>query len=332
MKTILLLTIIALTWLTACKKQYVPIEKESAIEKTIDINVIIDSDDTTIKDFGFDSQNNMWVATDKGMVMISGFDSEVYPYPNNDSYSILINSLSIDLEDNIWLTSSAGILLMPNNNSQFTLYNSENGMIPSNNTSKIFCDSESCKYFVHQYGVSKFENGVWLEDERFPELSNFEDIDSISFNNRKSIIIEKDDYFLISTFNGIFKYKNDTTFEMLNYSSSNNEIYAHAIYLYNTNTIWLQEGTPAIFSVINDTWSQFLYKGNLTVTGDFIVSINYSENGSEIQFFRNGEWTNLSNQYFNKLSSFYKIRSDKFGHLWFSNNNMIYKIKPDFFL
>jgi len=296
-----------------------------AIEETIKASdYIITSDYVSVLDFCFDSNNTMWILTNKGLIRKSETDHE-YIYSLHLTEEKYAKTITIDHSNRLWINTLNGIVCYDYSHSNFDIYNEENSNIPQNSTSKIFCDENSDLYFVYYTGVMKFENDQWVEDSRFPGISNFE-IPVLDFNRSNPVLIKQNDYFWLAVKASLIKYKNDSTFEY--FTPENSDLSGHflkSIYKDNMDRIWITDGINVqLFD--NNNWTTHSGRYNFSITGDYIFSEDYLYG---IKLLKNHEWVDIFSEYYFKIISYNKSRVDNEGNLWLSDYERIYKIKTE---
>jgi ligand-binding sensor domain-containing protein len=334
---VILLVLCSSLFFVSCEKHYsinryavpddnYPANSIAVIESFYPEDYISTLESVIVQDFVFDSNNTMWVLTNMGLIKKDA--SEV-------SNSFLISylglghsaySITLDHSDNLWINTSKGILLYEQVEDRFTHYSVENNNLPTNYTSKVYCDENSKLYFSCYAGVFKFENNQWVLDENFPQNLEGFDFMAIQINISKPSITKKDGFLWILMHSGVLKYKNDSTYE---YFESSNFFFPTGIYTDNQNRIWIDAGTKTnMFD--GENWHFFTIGNNLVVNEKYILLNKFGvPNG--IDFFINNEWKNLISDKYFTLQSFRDAGLDKDQNLWLSSSNGgIHRINSEF--
>jgi len=301
----------------------------NAIEKIIEISdYIITSESINTFDFAFDSNNTLWVVTNFGLLKITENDHELFYVPYSATYDTNLSTITIDNNDNIWLTSLRNVYKFSSINDEWTTYSYDDGVFFKTGYSRVFCDFEGRIYVTDGHSVYEFQNNTWSE------LLGFDEIIDVTFPylgdpGSNDVIARDNDFLWISTDIGLIKYKNDTCYEFL--TKENSELMDNNIYSVHTdskNRIWINYGYDV--QVIEDSiWSTYESKYHLKVCGEYIIADEYS--GTKILFYINNSWVELLNDYFFNIKYYKQTRIDADNKLWLSGYDKIYKINPEVF-
>lgn len=113
----------------------------------------------------FDEQGNKWMSGSLGFISLFGGNKlirfneaewSVYDLP----VETFINSLALQYDNVLWLGTYDG--LMRFSNSQWTVFNTENSELPSNNIRSVVVDKNGTKWLATDYGLVAFKEDFTL--------------------------------------------------------------------------------------------------------------------------------------------------------------------------
>ncbi|HBF87480.1 MAG TPA: hypothetical protein DDX39_02470 [Bacteroidales bacterium] len=120
--------------------------------------------------FDFDSNNNKWLTTSKGLCKL---DSN-FNFINCDLDSNLrFTKIRIDNYDNKWMTTTSNDGLVRYNNGNWQIFNTSNSDIPSDTIFEIEVDTSENIWLATNEGLTKYDGNTWVAYNM--ENSNIED-------------------------------------------------------------------------------------------------------------------------------------------------------------
>jgi ligand-binding sensor domain-containing protein len=135
---------------------------------TVDVfnsNNSIINDSTTIWDLDIDSQGRVWICND-GLVCFDDGNFVRYDSSNSLIPANRVNSVEIDANDKIWVTSwengYEGALVSIDGD-QFTLYTMENSSLPSYVISDMVIDSNNELWLLYNNKITHFDGSTWTD-------------------------------------------------------------------------------------------------------------------------------------------------------------------------
>ncbi len=156
-----------------------------------------------INSIAVDKNNYIWLGTDYGLAKFDGdttwvvYKSSNSPLPVNG-----INSIVIDLEYNMWISTKNGGLCKVVNDTNWTIYNTTNSELPSDWVNDLAIDSAGNLWIGTSNGLVKFDGSLW--SQTINTLNS-----PLPSNNVYAITIDSNDYKWIGTGGGLAVYKND---------------------------------------------------------------------------------------------------------------------------
>ncbi|MEN8120564.1 MAG: two-component regulator propeller domain-containing protein [Bacteroidota bacterium] len=165
-----------------------------------------------------DSDNNIWLGTDKGILLNDGISYERFTLFNGLPHN-KIGCIFEDASNRIWFSTPRGVVSYDFN--KFTVYNTNNGLI-SNKVSSIAQDTEGNLWFGTDKGISIFNGQYFYTITEKHGISN---------NSTTTLFADDSGNLWIGTsFGGLDKYSGRT---IENYSTkeglSSNHVYAVAV-------------------------------------------------------------------------------------------------------
>ncbi|HBF87479.1 MAG TPA: hypothetical protein DDX39_02465 [Bacteroidales bacterium] len=214
---------------------------------------------------------------DCGMLLVNDDTSIFYNYLNTPELNLpyftnnALFCLIKDNQDNIWMGGSDGMLKF--NNDEWTLYNSDNSVIPVYawcRDIRIDANEKIVAAFDHQ--ISIFNNGAW-ENINIDAINPY-DIEIYSF------IIDKNNNFIIGTRdNGIFIYNG---IDWQNFNIDNSELPGNEIRcleIDSSNNIWA--GTDSGLVKYNySEWSIYNVDNSFVPLTNIIYDIQIDKNNN----------------------------------------------------
>lgn len=203
---------------------------------------------TYISAIEFDSENNLWAATQTmGLLKFDGQTWSNLDTINSNIPANFLNSIAIDNDDNIWVGINKelrAIGVAKYDGSTWQTYNMDDGLI-YNLAWNMVADQQNNIWVATLKGVSMFDGTLWN-----------------SFSTGESLDIEVDkenNMWVASNGNGVFKYDGSN---LINYNSSNSPIfsdYIKSIGIGTNGTMWfgLSDG---VTKFNGEEWTHFLYQ------------------------------------------------------------------------
>ncbi len=188
--------------------------------------------------------NEVWIATDNGLNKYDKSTDKFSVYKKSDDKNSIVNNeiraLHIDKEGILWIGTRGGISTFDRKN-EFVSYNDileENG-IYEKTISSIYEDSDGIMWF----GLGN-EGGVVKYNKKTGEVKNYlandEAVNSLSFNNVRSIAEDGKGNIWIGTQNGLNKLNKETEeFTVYTYSEGLSNDFIYGVVVDNNDNIWV---------------------------------------------------------------------------------------------
>lgn len=271
-------------------------------------------------EFEFDNQGVMWVGTNQGLLKIDSNEFSIYNTSNTILEDNSINSLNIDNESNIWMSTYYGLYMYNQNNDSWKVFNSQTSSFYYN-TGRVFVDDNSKIFVASNSSIYQYDGSDWVS---YINTFSLTGTNLYSYQN-KSIIGTQGNIMWVGSDKGLLKYENDTTWELFNTANSgitDNRIFKLSIDQLGRKWLLTESGVE-MFD--DSTWYLFDDKNHFEVEDGLIIA--RSSRYSYLFFsYQNNEWNPFLNQYYDCPDYFHNARYDSQNYLWISDNSKIYKI------
>ena len=189
-------------------------------------------------------ENEIWIATDNGLNKYDKSTDKFTVYKKADDENSIVNNeirvVYIDKEGVLWIGTRGGICTF-DRKSKFTSYNDilEQNGIYEKTVSSIYQDSEGIMWF----GLGN-EGGLVKYNKETGEVKNYlandKDINSLSFNNIRSIAEDSKGNIWIGTQDGLNKFNKETEeFTVYTYSEGLSNDFIYGVIVDNNDNIWV---------------------------------------------------------------------------------------------
>ena len=175
----------------------------------------------------FDKQGGVWVGTGGGLSKFDGKKWTTYNTVNSGIPTNYVTSVVIDLQGNKWIGTEPyydgstynGGGLAKFDGATWTVYNTSNSGLPSNNVKSIAIDGSGNKWIGTDAGLVKFDDTTWTVINNLPS------------KNINAITIDKSGNKWIGTESGVAKFDgtNITIYNKLNSGLPDNVVMSIAI-------------------------------------------------------------------------------------------------------
>ncbi|GEM_PF-4937407 len=118
-----------------------------------------------INDMAIDSNDNILLATNRGLMVYDGNDWNLYDSSNSDFPGSVVYAVCYDREGNMW-TGVGNVGLVKYDGTDYTVYNQYNSGLPNRNIKLLFADSAgnlwiACEGNAEQTCLVKFDGTNW---------------------------------------------------------------------------------------------------------------------------------------------------------------------------
>ena len=188
--------------------------------------------------------NEIWIATDNGLNKYDKSTDKYTVYKKSDDKNSIVNDeirvLYIDKDGVLWIGTRGGICTF-DRKSKFTSYNDilEQNGIYEKTVSSIYQDNEGIMWFGlgNDGGLVKY-NKETGEVKNY--LANDEEVNSLSFNNIRSIAEDSKGNIWIGTQDGLNKFNKETEeFTVYTYSEGLSNDFIYGVIVDNKDNIWV---------------------------------------------------------------------------------------------
>ena len=188
--------------------------------------------------------NEIWIATDNGLNKYDKSTDKFTVYKKSDDKNSIVNDeirvLYIDKDGVLWIGTRGGICTF-DRKSKFTSYNDilEQNGIYEKTVSSIYQDNEGIMWFGlgNDGGLVKY-NKETGEVKNY--LANDEEVNSLSFNNIRSIAEDSKGNIWIGTQDGLNKFNKETEeFKVYTYSEGLSNDFIYGVIVDNKDNIWV---------------------------------------------------------------------------------------------
>ena len=188
--------------------------------------------------------NEIWIATDNGLNKYDKSTDKFTVYKKSDDKNSIVNDeirvLYIDKDGVLWIGTRGGICTF-DRKSKFTSYNDilEQNGIYEKTVSSIYQDNEGIMWFGlgNDGGLVKY-NKETREVKNY--LANDEEVNSLSFNNIRSIAEDSEGNIWIGTQDGLNKFNKETEeFTVYTYSEGLSNDFIYGVIVDNKDNIWV---------------------------------------------------------------------------------------------
>ena len=188
--------------------------------------------------------NEIWIATDNGLNKYDKSTDKFTVYKKSDDKNSIVNDeirvLYIDKDGVLWIGTRGGICTF-DRKSKFTSYNDilEQNGIYEKTVSSIYQDNEGIMWFGlgNDGGLVKY-NKETGEVKNY--LANDEEVNSLSFNNIRSIAEDSKGNIWIGTQDGLNKFNKETEeFTVYTYSEGLSNDFIYGVIVDNKDNIWV---------------------------------------------------------------------------------------------
>ena len=267
----------------------------------------------------FNKQGEVWVGTGGGLSKFDGKKWITYNTMNSGIPTNYVTSMVIDSQGNKWIGTapyfngsvSTGGGLVKFNGTTWTVYNTTNSGLPSNNVKSIAIDGAGNKWIATDAGLVKFDDTSWTGFNNLPSKNiNAITIDKsgnkwicteaglakivgtfttvytklnsgLPDNTVMSIAIDSLGNKWIGTFSGGLSLFNDQTW--INYSTSNSGIPdndVRAIAIDGSGNKWIGTSSGGMAKLDGSTWTVY---NNSTpgLPGNYITTISIDSSGNK---------------------------------------------------
>ncbi len=225
---------------------------------------IIATKDYDVRQTIFDKDNNAWLATDKGVVKISGFTVTVYNSESEVLPTDDIRALAFDRNGNLWVGSAAGLIRY--NGFQWDFMKPAYALIPDLPISSLAIEGAS-KIWI---GTN---NGLRLFDGLSSWTTYNQNNSEIPDNFITSIAIDPNDIKWIGTRDGLARFDEVqwSTFNISNSAIAQNRVTSIAVDL--SGKIWVGTYTNGISVLNTDNTFSNLNVDNSALSDNHINSL-----------------------------------------------------------
>ena len=196
----------------------------------------------------FDNNDNLWVATNKGVAKLNGDSFDVYDISNSNIPSNMVNHIVFDVFNNLWVGTDNGLAKFNGNN--WTIYNTGNSGLPDNFVNYMIFEGNTDCWIATQSGLALFNQINWtVYDTGNSDLPS----DFVS-----SVQIDNNGNKWIGMLNGGISFFNDTTF--VNYSESNSDLVSNhitALRLDLNDNLWIGTQDSGLMQKIGTTFNTY---------------------------------------------------------------------------
>lgn len=258
-----------------------------------------------IRGMALDQQNNLWLATTKGVSVISlnNFNPEkpiissIYNEPGNES-SLSENktrSIFVDHQNSIWITTYGGGLNRFTGHLEEKIYTFEryrNGpsknSLSSNMVFHITQDDSDTYWITSENGLNKlqFENENYLNPnfERF--VADSKDTKALQSNTTLQSYIDKNGTLWIATQNGLHKYdKTTNNFKHYNEQNGLSNTYVYAILEDQDQKLWVSTNDGLFrFDKQKELFTKFSLNDGVQST-EFNLGASFNDKESNTLYF-----------------------------------------------
>jgi len=277
-----------------------------------------------------DSDNNIWIGTDNGVVRIEDGQWKVFNAQNSNIKSTkydpktteTISDIEVDKKNNKWFIAGWDVYKYDNKN--WTIYDSINS--PINWARTIFVDKSNNVWFTSWDGIAKYDGTKWsVINTKNSELPS---------NKTLGVFVDSRDRLWIGTFEGNIMIENGKTTKFTDKDSPLSKAYISQMYEDKQGNLWFDlynsKGSDEGMYILrkNATWERIQY-----TNPDMFVknSINYfllDEDKNVLWIALNGigilrydlgnkKWEVYTNQNSNVPSiHVMKLAKDKDGAIW----------------
>ncbi|MEA3448348.1 MAG: two-component regulator propeller domain-containing protein [Bacteroidota bacterium] len=177
---------------------------------TINILDYFSSTSIYVKDFAFDSQGVVWVATNQGLLKVDEDDNhQIYDTRNTNLLDNYIRYVSIDNEDRIWLVIEDAVCLFSPEQYSCQAFTSDNSEFTSSSSSKVICVDNGGLFLTNSDRVFEYKENTWQIKY---DMDDFFDINVYPYTRRHTLDYQDSTFWLISSY-GIVAISNDSTAE-----------------------------------------------------------------------------------------------------------------------
>ena len=189
-------------------------------------------------------ENEIWIATDNGLNKYDKSTDKFTVYKKSDNKNSIVNdeirTVYIDKDGDLWVGTRGGVCTF-DRKSKFTSYNDilEQNGVYEKTISSIYQDNEGVMWFGlgNDGGLVKF-NKETKEVKNY--LANDEEVNSLSFNNIRSIAEDSKGNIWIGTQNGLNKLNKKTEeFTVYTYSEGLSNDFIYGVIVDNKDNIWV---------------------------------------------------------------------------------------------
>jgi ligand-binding sensor domain-containing protein len=119
----------------------------------------------SINDMAVDSNDNIILATNRGLIVYDGYDWNLYDSSNSDFPGSVVYAVCYDGEGNMW-TSVGNVGLVKYDGTDYTIYTQYNSGLPNRNIKLLFADTAgnlwiACEGNAEQTCLVKFDGTNW---------------------------------------------------------------------------------------------------------------------------------------------------------------------------
>lgn len=230
-----------------------------------------------------DKNNNLWFATNKGLINYNTKNRTLNKYLGMSTGVIAgdINLIYCDSKNRLWIGTTSGVHLL----------DIPSGILKSDIFPKVEPLKEEIKYFFedsrHFIWICTQKDGVIRLNQELTELKTFSTQNILPNNVVSSIIEDKNNNLWFATLSGILKFNANTErYRLFGYSDgiTNSFFYNRVQYDSKDNTIWWANGDgllTANLDHIDDKSFSIPQIVSITISGKKMSLIN-DENGNRI--------------------------------------------------
>ncbi len=316
-----------LSLITACDKEY-EIYSDDVFQQennnpddpvqdsTIDINDYF-SNSVSLHDFAFDSQNRLWAATNRGLLLLDSVSSSIIntqssPLTDND-----INYISIDDENRAWICINEAIFMYDIENLLWQSYTSENTDAYINHSSKVYTDRPGHLYMFSFDDMYEFDGNSWQLKVKLNAL--FENFGY--YIQTDAPCSWHDTTMWINSYDGLIALYNDSTAHLFNTANSGiSDNSLVGVHTDDNGNVWMTNDS-GIEMYDGENWHVFSDHYYLMVQGNTVLS--YADNRT--YKWENNNWNYCevgNNQYHGHFNNGI---ADRNGNIWLSRGDIIYK-------
>jgi ligand-binding sensor domain-containing protein len=289
-------------------------------DSTLNIFDYFSSTSVYVKDFAFDSEGVVYIATNQGLLKVDGEDNHmIYDTRNTNLTDNNIRYVSIDNEDRIWLVIEDAVCLFNPEQYSCQTFSPDNSEFVSSLSSKVICADNGRLFITNSNRVYEYKENSWQVKY---DLYDFFDVNVYPYVNHHTMDYQDSTFWLISSY-GIVSISNDSTAERYhtgNSGISDNSI--EGVQVDADGNLWF-ENDSGLEMYDGESWHLYRENYNVEVFDNIVISV--AGGNTRYAAVWDGYWKPITRENTSFPGYYHYAAIDNERCIWVCYNSVLYK-------